>query len=187
VHGGFAISAGADHRFDLSSASTPELEADMAGKAKPIPDGYHSVTAYLSIKGASDAIEFYKRAFGAEEKLRLPGPDGSVAHAELQIGDSRIMLAEEMGADMPDRVCVSPTTLRGTTVGLMIYLPDVDAAVSRAAKAGAAIRRPLQDQFYGDRSATLEDPYGHIWTLATNIEEVSPEEMERRMAAYAKG
>lgn len=159
----------------------------MAEKVNAIPEGYHSVTAYLCIKGASDAIEFYQRAFGAKELLRLTGPDGSVAHAELQIGDSRIMLAEEMGADMLERVAVSPTTLKGTTFGLMIYLPDVDSAVTRAVKAGAAIRRPLQDQIYGDRSATLEDPYGHIWTLATNIEQVTPEELEKRMAAYSKG
>lgn len=157
----------------------------MAGNVKPVPEGYNTVTAYLSIKGASDAIEFYQKAFGAKELLRMPGPDDKVGHAELQIGDTRIMLADEM-ADMPDAVCLSPETLGGSTIGLMIYLPDVDAAVKRAEEAGAKIRRPLQDQFYGDRSATLEDPFGHIWTLASHIEDVTPEEMEKRMAALPK-
>lgn len=158
----------------------------MTAIAKPIPDGYNSVTPYLTITGAAEAIEFYKRAFGAEEVYRMPGPDGTIGHAELQIGDSRIMLAEEMSDDMPDRISVSPTTLNGVSVGLMIYLPDVDKAVSRALAAGAIIRRPLQDQFYGDRNATLEDPFGHMWTLATHIEDVTPEEMEKRMDTFMK-
>ncbi len=158
----------------------------MANKVKPIPEGYHSLTSYLSIKGASDAIAFYKKAFGAEELVRMPMPDGRVGHAELQIGDSRLMLADEM-PEMPDVVAKSPRTLGGTTCGMVIYLADVDAQFKRAVEAGAKVKRPVTDQFYGDRSGTLEDPFGHIWTLSTHVEDVSPEEMKKRMAALPKG
>jgi PhnB protein len=150
----------------------------MAKKAKPIPDGYHAVTPYLSVKGASEAIEFYRKAFGAEELYRLPMPGGVVGHAELQIGDSRIMLADEM----PQGSAKSPRTLSGTTIGLLIYVPDVDARFKRAVDAGAKVLRPVADQFYGDRSGTVEDPFGHTWTIATHVEDVVPEEMARRMA-----
>jgi len=158
----------------------------MASKVKPIPDGYHSITPYLSIKGASDAIAFYKKAFGAEEIVRMPMPDGRVGHAELQIGDSRLMLADEM-PEMGDAVAKSPRTLGGSTTGICLYVPDVDALFKRAVDAGATARRPLSDQFYGDRSAVVEDPFGHIWTLATHVEDVSPEEMKKRMAALPQG
>ena len=153
----------------------------MAAKVKPVPDGYHTVTPYLSIKGASEAIAFYKKVFGAEELVRMPMPDGSVGHAELQIGDSRIMLADEN--IMGDAVTKSPTALGGSTAGLALYVPDVDALFKRAVEAGAKTKRPLENQFYGDRSATIEDPFGHVWTIATHVEDVSPEEMKRRMAA----
>ncbi|HVU50837.1 MAG TPA: VOC family protein [Polyangia bacterium] len=153
----------------------------MAAKVKPIPDGYHTLTPYLSIKGASDAIAFYKKAFGAEELVRMPMPDGTVAHAELQIGDSRLMLADEN--TMGDAVTKSPRALGGTSTGLCLYVPDVDALFKRAVEAGVKTKRPLANQFYGDRTATVEDPFGHVWTLMTHVEDVSPEEMKRRMAA----
>jgi PhnB protein len=154
-------------------------------KPKPIPDGYHTITPYLSIKGAGDAIAFYKKAFGAEELVRMPMPDGSVAHAELQIGDSRIMLADEN--TMSDAVTKSPRALGGTTSGLCLYVPDVDALFKRAVDAGAQTKRPVANQFYGDRTATIEDPFGHVWTIMTHVEDVSPEEMKRRMAALPQG
>lgn len=153
----------------------------MAGKVKPVPDGYRNVTPYLSIRGAGKALEFYKRAFGAEETLRMPMPDGKIGHAEIRIGDTLLMLADEMPGN-PEAVCVSPEALGGSCVGLMVYLPDVDGACRRAVDAGAKVLRPVQDQFYGDRSGTLQDPFGHVWTLATHIEDVTPEEMENRIA-----
>jgi PhnB protein len=157
----------------------------MAGKASPIPKGYHTLTPYLSVKGASDAIAFYKKAFGAEEIYRMDMPGDKVGHAELQIGDSRLMLADEF-PEMPDAVTQSPKTLGGVSVGFNIYIPDVDTRFKRAVDAGAKVKRPVQDQFYGDRSGTVEDPFGHIWTLATHVEDVSPEEMQNRLAAMPK-
>ena len=149
---------------------------------KPIPDGYHSVTAYLIVRGAVAALDFYRRAFGAKEIMRLTMPDGSLGHAEMQIGDSRVMLADEA----PQRGIKSPQTLGGSSVHMMIYLPDADATLQQALAAGATVVRPIQDQFYGDRSATIDDPFGHQWTLATHIEDVSDEEMQVRMAAAMK-
>ena len=148
--------------------------------AKPIPDGYHSITPYLSVKGAADAIAFYQRAFGAKEIFRMDMPGGKVGHAELQIGDSRLMLADEM-PEMADAVARSPLSVGNTTVGLQIYVADVDAEFRRAIDAGGTIKRPVTTQFYGDRSGTLQDPFGHIWTLSTHVEDVSPEEMRKRM------
>jgi PhnB protein len=155
-------------------------EATMATKVKPIPDGYHSVTAYLSIKGAAAALDFYKRALGAELVYKLDMPDGKIGHAEIQIGDSRIMLADEN--DMPDGITKSPATLGGTTFGIVLYGENVDARFKRAVDAGAKVVRPLSDQFYGDRSGTVQDPYGHLWTLSTHIEDVGPAELRDRMA-----
>lgn len=146
---------------------------------KPIPEGYHSVTPYLSIKGAADAIEYYKKAFGAVELFRMAAPDGKVGHAEIKIGDSPIMLADEY----PDMEFVSPKTLGGTPVGIMIYVEDVDKIYKQSIDAGGTEVKPLQDQFYGDRSGTLKDPFGHVWTVATHKEDVSEEEMQRRAAA----
>ena len=148
---------------------------------KPIPDGYHTVTPYITCKGAAKALDFYKTAFGAKEIMRYD-MGGTIGHAEFRIGDSVVMLSDEF----PQMGAVSPKTLGGTPFGLCIYLPDVDAAVAKAVAAGCTIERPLQNQFYGDRSATLLDPFGHKWTLATHVEDVSPEEMKRRMAAHAK-
>ncbi|MDQ3003507.1 MAG: VOC family protein [Fibrobacterota bacterium] len=152
----------------------------MAGKAKPVPDGYHSVTPYITVIGAAEAIEFYKKAFGAVEFFRMPMPDGKVGHAEIQIGDSRIMLSDEF-PEMSDAVAKSPKTLGGTSFGLNVFLPDVDAQFKIAIEAGGKERRPVETQFYGDRSGTLEDPFGHIWILSTHVEDISPEEMAKRM------
>ena len=145
---------------------------------KAIPDGYHSVTPYLICDGAADAIEYYKKAFGATELFRMDH-DGKVGHAELKIGDSPIMLADEY----PQMGYRSPKALGGTPVSIMIYVEDVDTVYQRAIDAGATEVKPLQDQFYGDRSGTLTDPFGHVWTVATHKEDVTMEEMNRRMAA----
>ena len=149
---------------------------------KPIPDGYHSVTPYLVIKGAAAAIDYYKTAFGAVELFRMEH-EGRIGHAEIKIGDSPIMLADEH----PQMGHVGPKTLGGTPVGIMIYVDDVDTIYKQAIAAGGVEFKPLQDQFYGDRSGTLTDPFGHLWTVATHKEDVSPEEMDKRMAAAAKG
>ena len=146
---------------------------------RPIPEGYSSVTPYLIVGGAARAIDYYKLAFNATEIMRFEGPGGSIAHAELQIGNSRIMLGDES----PQMGHKSPQTLGGSSVGLMIYVPDADAVFKRALNAGGEEVRPLQDQFYGDRSGTLNDPFGHQWTIATHVEDVPEEEMKRRMEA----
>ncbi len=143
---------------------------------QPIPAGYHTATIYLIVKGAAQALEFYKNAFGAVELMRMPGPNGTIGHAEIKIGDSPIMLADEF----PEMGHKSPTTLGGTAAGIMIYVPDCDAMFAKAVSLGATVMKPLADQFYGDRSGTITDPFGHQWTIATHIEDVSPEEMERR-------
>jgi PhnB protein len=150
--------------------------------AKPIPDGYRTATPYLIIQGAADAIEFYKRAFGASELLRMADPQGRVGHAEIRIGDSVIMLADEH----PSMGYRGPRSLGGSSVSILLYVEDVDRVFERAVQAGAKVQRPVADQFYGDRSGTLEDPFGHVWTVATHVEDVSPEEMERRAAAAMK-
>ena len=149
---------------------------------KPIPEGYHSVTPYLICKNAAKAIDFYKAAFGAKETVRMPGPGGKVMHAELLIGNSYIMLADEA----PERDSRSPESIGGTPVGFMIYVPDVDAQFKQAIAAGGKVVMPVADQFYGDRSGTLVDPSGHKWTIGTHKEDVSSEEMQRRMAAMPK-
>ena len=149
---------------------------------KPIPDGYRTATPYLIIKGAAEAIEFYKRAFGATELLRMADAQGRVGHAEIKIGDSVIMLADEHPA-MGYR---GPRSLGGSSVSILLYLADVDAVFERAVRAGAKAQRPVADQFYGDRSGTLEDPFGHVWTVATHVEDVPREEMQRRAEAAMK-
>jgi PhnB protein len=158
----------------------------MATKVKAIPDGYHSLTPYLCIKGAREALAFYGKAFGAEEIYKLEMPDGRIGHAELQIGNSRVMLSDEM-PEMPDAITRSPTSLNGSTTGFCIYLEDVDARFAQAVAAGATVKRPVTTQFYGDRSGTLQDPFGHFWTLSTHVEDVSPEEIKVRMAKFAGG
>ncbi len=144
----------------------------------PIPEGYPTVCASLIVDGAGDAIEFYKSVFGATERLRMEGPPGKVGHAELEIGDSIIMLADEF----PDMGYVGPRKVGGTPITMMVYLQDVDATFKEALAAGATSVREIEDQFYGDRSGTIEDPWGHRWHLATHVEDVSPEEMDRRAA-----
>lgn len=155
----------------------------MSSTVKPIPDGYHSVTPYLIIKNAADAIEFYKKAFGATELLRMSQPDGKVGHAEIKIGDSPIMLADEF----PEMGHKSPATLGGSPVSLMIYVEDVDAVFNKAVAEGAEAQRPLENKFYGDRSGSLIDPFGHLWHIATHIEDVPEEEMHKRAAAAHGG
>ena len=145
---------------------------------KPIPEGYHSVTPYLIINGATAALDFYKKAFGAVELFRMEH-EGKIGHAEIKIGDSPIMLADEQ----PNMGFVGPQSLGGTPVSLMIYVDDVDTIFKQALDAGAIEQKPVQDQFYGDRSGNLKDPYGHVWTVATHKEDVTPEEMTKRIAA----
>ncbi len=145
---------------------------------KPIPDGYQAVTPYLIVSGGARALDFYKQVFGATELMRMAGPNG-VAHAEIRIGDSVVMLADES----PDMGYKGPVALGGSPVSLMLYVSDVDTTFQRAVAAGAVQQRPVQDQFYGDRSGTLEDPFGHVWTVATHIEDVAPDEIDRRLAA----
>jgi len=154
----------------------------MAG-VKPIPDGYRSLTPYLIVDGASRAIEFYKAVFGATERMRLGAPGGRVGHAELEIGDSLIMLADEH----PEIGARGPGAYGGSPVGLHVYVADADAVARKAAAAGAKLVSPLEDKFYGDRSGTIEDPFGHRWYVSTHIEDVPPDEIDRRVAAMAKG
>jgi len=151
----------------------------MSAKISHIPAGYHTATPYLILSGAGRALEFYRQAFGATEVMRLAGPGDRVMHAEIQIGDSRIMLADEC----PEMGARGPQAIGGTPVSVMLYVKDVDAVVAAAVAAGAKLLRPVQDQFYGDRSGTLIDPFGHMWTISTHKEDVSPEEINRRAAA----
>jgi PhnB protein len=148
-------------------------------RVQPIPEGYHTLTPYLAIRGAANAIEFYKKAFGAKERMRMEGPGGSIGHAEIMIGDSVVMLADEFeGMDF-----LSPLARGGTPVTLHLYVRDCDATV---AKAGAKVIRPLKDQFYGDRSGTVQDPFGHVWHISTHKEELSLKEIKRRGAEAMK-
>lgn len=154
----------------------------MTSNVKPIPEGYHSLTPYLIVRNAAGAIDFYKEAFGAQELFRMPAPGDRIGHAELQVGDSRVMLADEH----PEIGAVGPETRGGSTVGMMLYVEDVDTVVSRAVNAGAKLDRPVENQFYGDRMGSLTDPFGHQWHVATHVEDVSAEEMQRRSEAMRK-
>ncbi len=151
----------------------------MKTKVKPVPDGYHTATPYLTVRGAAEAIDFYQRAFGAQELFRMPGPNGKIMHAEILVGDSHIMLADESAASGSQ----APPALNGTPVGIFLYMEDVDKTFKQAVKAGAKETLPVQNMFWGDRFGRLTDPFGHKWMLATHIEDVSPAEMEERMAA----
>ncbi len=151
----------------------------MAGNVKRIPDNYHRVTPYLIIQGAADAIDFYKKVFGATEIMRMPGPDGKIGHAELKVGDSVIMLADE-NLEMGHK---GPRTFGGSPISLLLYVEDVDRTVKEAVTSGSKLVRPVADQFYGDRTGGIVDPFGHEWYLATHIEDVSPEEMKKRADA----
>jgi PhnB protein len=143
---------------------------------QPIPEGYESISPSLAVDNATEAIEFYKKAFGATEKLRMDGPGGTIAHAELEIGNSILMLSDPF----PQSDVRPPKEIGGTTVNIFMYVDDVDAAVQQAVDAGATITMPVDNQFWGDRFGTITDPYGHSWGLATHVEDVSPEEMEKR-------
>lgn len=145
---------------------------------KPIPDDYRGATPYLCIKDAARAIDFYVKAFGARETMRMAQPDGRVGHAEIRIGNAPVMLADEF----PEMGFRSPKTLGGSPVNILVYVEDVDAFAKQAEAAGATIKRPLADQFYGDRVVVLEDPFGHSWSFATHVEDVSPDEMRKRAA-----
>lgn len=148
---------------------------------KPIPEGYHTVTPYLIVKGAAKALDYYKKAFGATEIMRMDGPGGSIGHAEIKIGDSIMMLADEhpeMGFRGPEAA--------GSPVGIMLYVENCDAIFNQALAAGGTVKRPLQDQFYGDRSGTLTDPFGHVWTISTHKEDLTPEEIGSRFEAWNK-
>jgi PhnB protein len=154
----------------------------MSPSVKPIPDGYPRVSPYLVVDGAEQAIDFYTQVLGATERMRMGGPDGKIGHAELQFGDSVVMLADEY----PDMGYVGPKAVGGTPVTIGVYVEDVDKTFDAAVKAGAKSLRPVEDQFYGDRSGQLEDPFGHRWSIQTHIEDVPPEEMGKR-AAEAMG
>ena len=153
----------------------------MQRKVKPIPPGYHTVTPYLCVNGAASAILFYKQAFAAKEIMRMPGPGHSIGHAEIQIEDSRIMLADEH----PDMNFRGPHSFGGTAVHIHLYVQDVDRVVKKALSAGAKLLRPVADQFYGDRSGSLEDPFGHVWHVASHKENLSTQELKKRAAAMA--
>ena len=150
--------------------------------AKAIPDGYTTVTPFLNIKGAAEAMDFYKKAFGAEEQVRMPGPDGRLMHAAVKIGDSTVMLADEM----PEWGSLGPTSLKGSPVTIHLYVEDADRFVERAAKAGAKVTMPVSEQFWGDRYGKIEDPFGHHWSVATHVRDVTPEDMKKAMKEMEK-
>jgi PhnB protein len=171
------------HRRAVGASIANSGRRKIMPSVKSIPEGYHSLTPYLIVAGAATAIEFYKSVFGAVERMRLGGPDGRIGHAELTIGNSIVMLADEH----PEMGALAPPTVGGTPVGLHVYLEDVDAVAAKAVAAGATLKRPVENQFYGDRLGSLVDPFGHLWHISTHIEDVSPEEIGRRAAALAKG
>lgn len=154
----------------------------MAGKVNAIPEGYEGATPYLIINGAARALEFYQKAFGATEIMRIPAPEGKVGHAEIKIGTAIIMLADEF----PDMNCKSPQSFGGTPVSIMVYVQDVDRFVKQAVSAGAKVLRPVENKFYGDRAGSLEDPFGHQWHFATHVEDVPPDELAKRAETFMK-
>ncbi len=155
----------------------------MAAKVRYVPEGYHTATPYLIVNNGAAAIDFYKKAFGARELVRMPDPSGKkIGHAEIKIGDSPIMLADES----PEMNARSPQTLGGSPITILLYVEDVDTFMKEAVRAGGKLERPIEDKFYGDRSGSLKDPFGHTWHISTHKEDVSPEEMKKRMAAMAK-
>jgi PhnB protein len=154
----------------------------MTGKVNPIPVGYEGATPYLIIKDAARALEFYKKAFGATEIMRIPTPEGKVGHAEIKIGAAIVMLADEF----PDMNCKSPQSFGGTPVSIMVYVKDVDRFVKQAISGGGKVLRPVENKFYGDRAGSLEDPFGHQWHFATHVEDVPPDELPKRAEAFMK-
>ncbi len=167
------------------SKRTSNKRAKTAAKkrAQPIPAGYHTATPYLVCRGAAGAIDFYKRAFGAKEKMRMPGPDGRVAHAEIQIGDSRVMLGDEW----PEMGAKSPEMLGGSAGSVFLYVKNVDAFTSKAIGAGATVLMPIQDMFWGDRYGKLKDPFGHEWSVATHKEDLTAKQMAKRAQSAMPG
>ena len=153
----------------------------MPSQVKPIPQGFHTATPYLTLNDAARAIDFYQRAFGAQEVMRMNGPGGKIGHAEIKIGDSIIMLADEM----PGSGSRSPQSLSGTTAGIFLYVENADAVFNQAVSAGAKVEAPLADMFWGDRFGSLKDPFGHSWSVATHKEDVAPAEMSKRMQEFA--
>ena len=153
----------------------------MAGRVKAVPDEYPRVTPYLVVEGAAAAIDFYTRVFGAKERMRMPAPGDRIGHAEIEIGDSMVMLADAN----PQMGHKSPKALGGSPISLLVYVENADDTVKRAVAAGGKVVRPVENQFYGDRMGGIEDPFGHQWYVATHVEDVSPEEMKRRMEAMA--
>ena len=151
----------------------------MAQQNKAVPKGYGAVTPYLRVKGAAEALQFYRKAFGAKERMKLTMPDGRIGHAEIEIGGGLVMLSEEF----PEAGAVGPATLKGTTVTLSIYVADADRVFQKAVASGAKVRRPLTDEFYGDRTGQIVDPFGHVWSIQTRIEDVSHREMQKRLDA----
>ena len=154
-----------------------------AKRVRPVPAGYHSVTPYLACGDAARAIEFYKKAFGAAELMRIPGPNGTIGHAEMKIGDSRVMLTDEYR----EMDFLSPLTRGGTTVHIHLYVADADKVAAQAVEAGAKLLHPVQDKFYGDRTGSVQDPFGHVWHLATHTEDVPLAELKKRAAKLASG
>jgi PhnB protein len=171
--------ARASARRTGKAKASAKAKAPAKKKVAPVPAGYHTATPYLVFRGAAEAIEFYKKAFSAKEKLRMPMPDGKVAHAEILIGNSHIMLMDEQ----PERGSSAPQTVGGTPVSVFLYVPNVDKVFAQAVAAGATVEMPLADMFWGDRFGTLSDPFGHKWALATHVEDLSPKEMGKRAAA----
>jgi PhnB protein len=167
-----------DPKRQTHNRQTVRLEEAMV---KPIPDGYQRVTPYLYVDGAREAIDFYRSILGAEERMSMPAPGGKVGHAELILGDSVIMLADEH----PDMGALGPRTVGGSPVTIHVYVEDVDEVFDRAVKSGATVLRPVEDKFYGDRGGEFQDPFGHHWSIATHVEDVTPEEMQRRMGQMA--
>lgn len=153
-----------------------------ATKAKAIPDGYHGATPYLVVKDAAKALEFYQKAFGAKEVMRMGEPGGRIGHAEIKIGEALVMLSDEF----PDFGNLGPQSIGGTPVSMMLYVEDVDGFVNKAVAAGAKILKPVENQFWGDRTSLLQDPFGHKWYFATHVEDVAPEEMKKRSEEFMK-
>jgi PhnB protein len=166
----------------LKKQPAAQKAAPRKKPVQPVPEGYHTVTPYLCLQHASQALEFYKKAFGARELMRLEAPGGKIGHAEMKIGNSIIMMADEF----PDMDFLSPRTRGGTTVNLHLYVRKVDEMVDGAVKAGATLLRPVKDQFYGDRTGCVRDPFGHVWYLATHTEDLSKAELRKRADAAMK-
>ncbi len=156
----------------------------MATAAKPIPDGFRTITPHLVVLGAAEAIAFYKKAFGAEEVETMAGPDGKLMHAEIKIGDSMVMLADEMPGM---EYFMAPPSLKGTTIGVCLYVEDADAVFQQAVEAGAKVAMPMMDAFWGDRYGKITDPFGHVWEIVTHKEDLTPEEMAERAQAFSSG